>query len=105
MILEDRNEPFSSHPLCHRLRRRPLPASRASGSSSTRRQHAAAARSKAERGNARAGQAAQDGVRLRFAAFLVTEPRDHRFEKARGEDVIPRWQSRFAGKSVWDVAG
>jgi p-hydroxybenzoate 3-monooxygenase len=46
-----------------RLHRRPLRARNAGGSPSTRRQHAAAARSKAERGTARSGQAVEDGLR------------------------------------------
>jgi hypothetical protein len=46
-----------------RLHRRPLRARSDGSSPSTRRPHAAAARSKAERGKARSGQAAQDGLR------------------------------------------
>ena len=55
--------PFRPTAATARLHRRPRRARSDGGSPSTRRQHAAAARSTAERGKARSGQAAQDGLR------------------------------------------
>jgi hypothetical protein len=48
---------------------------------------AQAARRKAWHGNARPGQAAQDGVRERVRGFRAPGPRDHRSKDAEGGDA------------------
>jgi hypothetical protein len=67
--------------------RRPLLARSAGVSPSTQPQPAAATRSKAWRGFAQSGQAAQDGVRWKLSGLSGPKSRDGPFEEAKGETL------------------
>jgi hypothetical protein len=56
--------------------------------------------------SANAGAACHVGTGMRWAiASVLHTLRGEVPDNAYNQDIMPRWQSRFAGKSVWDVTG